>query len=80
MVFHRMDGLIESYLATDWLFHYFLEFAPSVRPFVLLLDGHTSHYNPEVIKLGAAEGLIMIALPPITTHLLQPLIKVFSAP
>ena len=74
------NGWIDRQLFTDWFFHHFLEFAPSVRPLVLLLDGHTSHYSPEVIKMGAAEEVIVIALPPNTTHLLQPLDKgIFSA-
>ena len=50
-----------------------------MRPLVLLLDGYTSRYSPEVIKLGAAKGVVVIALPPNTTHLLQPLDKgIFS--
>ena len=74
------NGWIDRQLFTDWFFHHFLEYVPSVRPLVLLLDGHTSHYSPEVIKMGAAEEIVVIALPPNTTHLLQALDKGIFGP
>ena len=53
--------------------HHFLVHAPPARSLLLLLDGHTSHYNPGVLKMAAEEGIIVFCLPPHTTHLLQPL-------
>ena len=55
------------------MFEHFLEYAPPARPLLLLLDGHSSHYCPEVIKACAAEEVIILALPPNTTHIIQPL-------
>jgi len=49
--------------------------APPVRPILLLLDGHSSHFNPSAIRRAAAEGIILFCLPPHTTHLTQPLDK-----
>ena len=73
------NGWIDRQLFTDWFFHHF-QFAPSLRPLVLLLDGHTLHYSPEIIKMGAAEEVIVIALSPNITHLLQPLDKGIFSP
>ena len=39
------------------------------------MDGHSSHFNPNVIEKAAEEGVIMFTLPPHTSHLTQPLDK-----
>ena len=58
-----------------WFKHHFLSYVPSVRPILLLMDGHSSHYCPSTIRLAAQEHIILFALPPNTTHLSQPLDK-----
>ena len=37
------------------------------------MDGHSSHYYPDTIRLAARERVILFTLPPNTTHMLQPL-------
>ena len=69
------NGWIDMGLFSDWFFTHFLSYAPPIRPLLLLMDGHSSHFCPEVIKAAAAEKVILCALPPHTTHLLQPLDK-----
>ena len=44
------------------------------------MDGHSSHYCPEVIRMAAAEKIILFTLPPNTTHLTQPLDKGIFGP
>ena len=44
------------------------------------MDGHKSHFCPDMIKTAAKEGVILFALPPHTTHLCQPLAKGSFAP
>jgi len=39
-----------------------------------LLNGHLSHFEPNVLCLDAENGVV-ICLPPNTTHLAQPLDK-----
>ena len=58
----------------EWFKHFLLSI-PSARPVILLLDGHSSHYCPETIRMAAEEKVILCALPPHTTHLTQPLDK-----
>ncbi len=65
---------------SKWFTDCFLSYAPATRPVLLLMDGHKSHYCPDMIKLAARKGVILFALPPHTTHLCQPLDKGPFAP
>ena len=69
------SGWITAKIFDDWFHNHFLCYAPPVRPILLMLDGHSSHYNPSVIESAAEEGVIIFCLPPHTTHLTQPLDK-----
>ena len=62
-------------LFEKWFIRHFLRYAPSVRPLLLLLDGHSSHYSLAALKMAAEENVILFALPPNTTHYSQPLDK-----
>ena len=73
-------GWMDLVLFSTWFKDHFLSYVPSVRPLLLLIDGHKSHFCPEMIKLAAMEGVILFALPPNTTHLCQPLDKGPFAP
>lgn len=69
------SGWIDSELFELWFSHHFLAHAPPVRPLLLLLDGHSSHFNPEFVRKAAKEQVIVFCLLPHTTHLTQPLDK-----
>ena len=66
-------GWITQELFNSWFMEHFLSYVPSTRPLLLLLDGHSSHYCPEVIKMASKHKIIVFTLPPHTTHLTQPL-------
>ena len=68
-------GWMTAEIFNKWFKCHFLRYASAVRPIILLMDGHSSHYCPETIQLAAAEGVILFTLPPNTTHLTQPLDK-----
>ncbi len=58
------------------LFSYWMKklFIPNIpRPVLLLLDGHSSHYEPGTIRFAEEEGKIILRLPPHNTHVLHPL-------
>ena len=74
------NGWIDMELFSGWFCNHFLKFAPKFRPLLLLLDGHASHYCPDVIKMAAKEKVIIFALPPNTTHLTQPLDRACFSP
>ena len=66
------SGWIDTELFRDWFDWHFLQYAPAGCP-LLLLDGHSTHYQPEVVCLAASKGVIMFVLLPHTTHVAQPL-------
>ncbi len=73
-------GWIDQELFRLWFCKHFLRYAPPVRPLLLLLDGHSSHYCPASIRFAAEEKVILFSLPPNTTHLTQPLDKGIFGP
>ena len=68
-------GWMNADLFHKWFKRHFLRYAPSNRPLILLLDGHSSHYCTEAIRLASDNEIILFTLPPNTTHLTQPLHK-----
>ena len=69
------SGWMKAKLFDAWFRKQFLRYAPASRPLILVLDGHSSHYCPDTLKLAAENGVIIFTLPPNTTHLTQPLDK-----
>lgn len=67
------NGWVDSELFELWFKHHFLMYAPPARPLLLLLDEHSSHYQPGIIRKAADEEVIVFCLPPHTTHRTQPL-------
>ena len=47
---------------------------------LLLLDGHSSHKQLEVLNYAKEHGIVMLAFPPHCTHRLQPLDVAFFGP
>ena len=62
-------------LFLQWFHKHFLLYIPKHRPVVLLMDGHSSHYCPETIRMAAEEQVDLCTLPPYTSHITQPLDK-----
>jgi len=67
------SGWMDMELFKAWFYKHFLTHVCSNRPILLLLDGHSSHYNLEAINLAKENGVIMFTLVPHTTHAMQPL-------
>ena len=44
------NGWIDTELFSLWFSEHFLAYAPPIRPLLLLLDGHSSHYQPCFVK------------------------------
>lgn len=73
-------GWTDMELFSYWMKDLFLPNIPPVRPVLLLLDGHSSHYEPDIIRYAASQGVIVVCLPPHTTHVSQPLDVSFFKP
>ena len=68
-------GWMDQELFDLWFTTHFLKYAPSSRPLLLIMDGHSSHYCPQTIRFAAEHEVILFTLPPNTTHITQPLDK-----
>lgn len=66
------NGWFDMKLLSAWFFDHF-----SPIPILLLLDGHASHYCPEVIRMAVKEKVIIFTN---TTHLIQPLDRAYFSP
>lgn len=50
------------------------------RPLLLLIDGHKSHITLDVVDICRENNIVLLCLPPHTTHALQPLdVSVFKS-
>ena len=58
----------------------YLTHAVQRRPLLLLVDGHSSHYDPETIRFAKEHCVIIFCLPPHTTHEAQSLDVSFLGP
>ena len=67
------SGWTDQVLFKGWLVEHFITHAVKGRPLFLLLDGHSSHFEPETIKFAKDNDIIIFCLPPHTTHEAQPL-------
>jgi hypothetical protein len=73
-------GWTDQELFFYWMTELFLEQIPPARPVMLLVDGHSSHYEPDTIKAAAEHGVVIFCLPPHCTHVAQPLDVSFFRP
>ena len=53
-------GWMDQELFDLWLDH-FLHYAPSTRPLLLLMDGHSSHYCPSAIHSASEHQIVLFA-------------------
>ena len=64
---------MDMVLFKDWFSKHFLHHVGSGRPLLLLMDGHSSHYNLEAVTLAKENDIILFTLVTHMTHQMQPL-------
>ena len=74
------NGWMDMKLFKGWFIKHFLNLVGSARPVLLLMDGHSSHYNLEAVNLAKESDVILFTLVPHTTHEMQPLDTAVYAP
>jgi hypothetical protein len=75
------NGWTNNEIFVKWLEHFSKYVKPSKDiPVILILDGHGSHKTLSAIEYARDNGIVMISLPPHTTHELQPLDLTFFGP
>ncbi|KAK7099863.1 hypothetical protein V1264_022909 [Littorina saxatilis] len=69
------SGWMDGNMFYSWLQHFIKHVKPNVEEKVLIvLDGHKSHTsNLDAINLAREHGVILLSLPPHTTHKTQPM-------
>lgn len=74
-------GWMTGEVFLQWLEHFCQHVKASLEDKVLLvLDGHSSHKNLDVLEYAKTNGVIMVCLPPHCTHRMQPLDVAFFGP
>ena len=68
-------GWMNKEIFNDWFNYHFLKYAPPARPLLVIMDSHSSHFTPDFINRAAEEDIIVMCLPPNSTHRTQPLDK-----
>jgi hypothetical protein len=70
------NGWTDNAIGLEWFLKCFLP-ESKARLYkeyrMMVFDGHASHISSEVIRACVANKVILLCLPPHTTHLLQPL-------
>lgn len=75
------NGWSTADLFLVWLEHLFKTKRPSVNdPLLLILDNHFSHVSLPAIKFCETHNIVLVTLPPHTSHKTQPLDVVFFGP
>ena len=75
----QQDAWMDKANGLEWFKNVFLKHCGPERPQVLILDSHVSHEVVELFELARQENIHIMALPPHTTHFLQPLKRVVWA-
>ncbi|XP_034255343.1 uncharacterized protein LOC117653647 [Thrips palmi] len=65
-------SFIDSELFVEW-FKRFIAAIPPARPVLLLMDGHGSHIQLEIIEMARSNDINILLFPPHTTNFYQPL-------
>lgn len=71
-------GWVTDNLGEKWFNNVFLEHCDPQRPQMLIFYGHSSHESLAILMRAIEENILILALPPHTTHHLQPLDKSVS--
>ncbi|ESO99433.1 hypothetical protein LOTGIDRAFT_158518 [Lottia gigantea] len=82
LVTNNETGYMTKEFFVKWLYH-FVSFkrCSKERPCLLILDRHSIHTKKiEAIEYARKQSVIILSLPPRTTHRLQPLDRVFYKP
>ena len=56
------NGWINTELFEGWLEEHFIRHAVPGRSLLLLLDGHSTHYQPDMIRFARDHDVVMLCL------------------
>jgi hypothetical protein len=74
------NGWMESEIFRNYFFNTVLPTLGEERPVLIIYDGHSTHIDEQLISRAIQENIVILKLPPHTSHLLQPLdLSVFKS-
>lgn len=75
------SGWMMDYNFESWFINVFVNHVKDLeKPVLLTFDGHNSHLTYNTVRAGIDNGILLLCLPPNTSHALQPLdVGVFRA-
>eukprot|EP00918_Siedleckia_nematoides_P023814 GHVU01051384.1.p2 GENE.GHVU01051384.1~~GHVU01051384.1.p2 ORF type:complete len:109 (+),score=3.37 GHVU01051384.1:904-1230(+) len=65
----------EAAVCIDWFRRVFLQYCGPARPQLLIMDQHATHDVLDLLEEAVANNIILLGLPPHTSHWLQPFDK-----
>lgn len=75
------NGWTNESIFITWLNHFIKQVEPTAeKPVLLVMDNHNSHSTLEAWELAKKNNVIMLTIPPHTSHRLQPLDVTFYSP
>lgn len=75
------SGFINTDLYLNWLGHFKDYVSPSVNnPVLLIVDNHSSHISLQASLFCRQHGIVVLTLPPHSSHKMQPLDRAFYSP
>lgn len=74
------NGWMNDEIGVQWFKEVFLPHCGDERPQLLILDSHHSHEVLDMLELAKQQDIHVLAFPPHTTHILQPLDRVVFNP
>ena len=70
----------KGWIFYKWLEEHFIKRTATIRPLLLLIDGHSSHIDINTSKLCKDNNILLYCLPPHSSHITQPLDVGFYGP
>lgn len=67
------NGWINAEVFHLWIKDHLIQYAVSRRQLLLILDGHSTHYQPAKVQYAKDHDVIMFCLPTHSSHVSQPL-------
>ena len=74
------NGWMNDTIGEKWFRNVFLKNCGDQRPLLLILDGQSSHEYLAILDCALANNVLILSLPPHTTHSLQPLDRSLFGP
>ncbi|CAF4434030.1 unnamed protein product, partial [Didymodactylos carnosus] len=78
--YKKQGGICENVIIRCCFNLFIPQTAATPKPILLILDGHKSHQSVRTVELAIENDILLLCIPPHSTHVLQPLDVTFFKP